>query len=147
MKTGVSKNLLGGMIFLVLGVMVLVAIPRQIPPPDPGMIGPRYVPNLMAIGLIVASLVLIVQGVLFTDGKLRLLEVLPTKEAVAVAVLIALWITALKLGTGYLPTTIIFVFLGLVLFKVRGFWNYLIGTVFTVALFALFAYVLRVRLP
>jgi hypothetical protein len=147
MKTGVSKNLLGGILFLCIGVVVLIAIPRQIPPPEPGMIGPRYVPNLIAIGLVFTSLILIVQGILLTDGKIRLLEVLPTKEATAIAALIALWIAALKLGTGYLPTTIIFVLLGLVLFKVRGFWNYLIGTAFTVLLFALFAYVLRVRLP
>jgi hypothetical protein len=139
---------MGGFLFMAIGIAALSAIPRWIPESEPGTIGPRYVPTIMAVGLLALSAVLVLREAFAGKGsKASFREVLPSKEALAVAGLIAAWVAAQLLGLGYLLSTIVFVFLCLFLFKVRTRLNYVIAGVFTAGLFALFSFALRVKLP
>lgn len=143
-----DKNLAGGVLFLGIGAVILLLIPSQIAPPEPGMIGPRFVPTLMAAGMILASIVLIVQGLAAKKGAgILLRELLPDATALATAGLVVLWIAGLFAGIGYLPATLALVLAGLLLFRVRGWLNYAIGLAFTVMLWAAFRFLLHVQLP
>lgn len=142
-----SKNLLGGALFTAIGIGALAAIPHQIPTGEPGMVGPRFVPTIMAVCILALSAILVVRELIAAGPRVSFRDILPTKEAWAVVGLIALWVGALLIGLGYLLSTIAFIFLCLGLFRVRALRNYVIGGAFAAALFALFAFALRVKLP
>lgn len=143
-----NKNLLSGLLFLGIGTAILLLIPSQVAPPEPDMIGPRFVPTLMAVGMVLTSLILIVQGFLTKGGgTASLRELFPDAYALAMAGMIVVWIAALLLGVGYLISTALLVLAGLLLFRVRGRWNYAIGLAFTVVLYASFKFLLHVELP
>jgi len=142
-----KTNVIGGVLFLVFGLVVLFLIPAQVPAPEPGMIGPRYVPYIMAIAMILLSVVLIVQGLLSKDGKVSFRGILPSKEALLTTLLIILWIVGLALGLGFIPTSLLFVLAGLRLYRTKGWLNYAIAVVFVFVLYLVFAVFLRVQLP
>ncbi len=142
-----KTNVIGGVLFLVFGLVVLFLIPQQIPAPEPGTIGPRYVPYIMAIGMIILSVVLIIQGLFSKDGKVSFRGILPSKEALLTTLLIILWVVGLALGLGFIPTSLLFVIAGLLLFRTKGWLNYVIAVVFVFVLYLVFAVFLRVQLP
>ena len=186
-----KTNVIGGVLFLVLGLAVLLLIPHQVPAPEPGMIGPRYVPTIMAIGMIALSVILIIQGLLSKDDKetpagapakhvtvspagtapeavakatstetpvatskrnvkpdrIALRAIFPTKEALLTTLLIVLWVVGLSVGIGFIPTSIVFVIAGLLLYRTRGWLNYAVAIAFVFGLYVVFAVFLRVQLP
>ena len=142
-----KTNVIGGVLFLVFGLVVLFLIPAQVPPPEPGMIGPRYVPYIMAVAMILLSVVLIVQGLLGKDGKVSFRGILPSKEALLTTLLIILWVIGLALGLGFIPTSLLFVIAGLLLYRTKGWLNYAIAVAFVFLLYLVFAVFLRVQLP
>ena len=142
-----KTNVIGGVLFLIFGLVALFLIPAQVPAPEPGMIGPRYVPYIMAIAMILLSVVLIVQGLLSKDGKVSFRGILPSKEALLTTLLIILWVVGLALGLGFIPTSLLFVLAGLLLYRTKGWLNYAIAVVFVFVLYLVFAVFLRVQLP
>ena len=84
------------MLFLGIGIIILLLIPGQVTDGTTDIeVGPRCVPKIMAIIMIVFSSLLILNDVFLQKdnrGGIKLAEILPTKEAVGVLVLIAVWL-------------------------------------------------------
>lgn len=145
-----TKDTISGLLFLGIGIAILLVMPGQVPDGTAGMeVGPRYVPRLMAILMIVFSSILILNSMFIEKKKEKsedLMSILPSKEAVAVLLLIAAWLIA-QYFLNYLIVTLLFVFLSLLLFRVRKKIDYLIGGSCVFLLYIIFQYFLNVRLP
>ena len=146
-----TKDLIGGILFLVIGIAILVAVPQQIKDVgDDYEVGPRYVPLMMGIFISGLSCLLIIKSLIALRRKtaemISLRSIAPSLEAIAVIILIVAWAIALRF-TNYLIVSTIIMVLGLLLFRVRKIRYYVIGVVFVFAVWALFTYVLHVRLP
>lgn len=146
----ITKDTISGLLFLGIGIAILLVMPAQVPDGAAGMeVGPRYVPKLMAILMIAFSSILIFNS-LFIDkireSREELLSILPSKEALAVVALIIFWMVA-QYFMSYLIVTLAFVFLALLLFRVTKKIDYLIGASCVFILFAVFRFLLNVRLP
>jgi len=145
-----TKDTISGFLFLGIGIVILLVMPVQVPDGAAGLeVGPRYVPQLMAILMIVFSSILILYNIFIEKTKKDsedLMSILPSKEAVAVLVLIAGWLIG-QYFLNYLVVTLIFVFLALLLFRVTKKLDYLIGGSYVFLLFIIFRFFLNVRLP
>jgi hypothetical protein len=145
------KDLIAGILFLAIGVMVLVAIPSQVRDMrDEFEVGPRYVPTMMGIIIVGLSGLLIAKTAVTVKMKtaewVSIRSVVPTKEAIAVIGLIVIWIAALGIAD-YLLVSSIVVVLGLLLFRVKKVVHHLIAVSFVIAVWASFTFILNVRLP
>ena len=145
------KDLIAGILFLAIGIMVLIAIPFQVRDMrDEFEVGPRYVPTMMGIIIVGLSGLLIAKTVVTAKMKtaewVSIRSVVPTKEACAVIGLIVVWIAALGIFD-YLLVSSVVVVLGLLLFRVKNIVHHLIAVSFVVAVWASFTFILNVRLP
>jgi Tripartite tricarboxylate transporter TctB family len=145
-----TKDTISGLLFLGIGIAILLVTPAQVPDGTAGLeVGPRYVPRLMAILMIVFSSILILYNLFIEKIKENsedLKSILPSREALAVLVLIAGWLIG-QYFLNYLIVTLIFVFLALLLFRVTKKLDYLIGGSCVFLLFVIFRFFLNVRLP
>ena len=149
-----KKDILSGLVFLMLGIAVLICVPLTIQDPQLSSVGPRFFPNFIGWSMVVISTALIIQTVL-KQRKAGLPLTLFEKKvqdadkaaerrnnelrAAASAVIMLLYAVLFdKIGC---MTAL------LVLFKVKHIWSYVICYGVAVAIWAGFTFLLSVRLP
>lgn len=145
----IRKNLTGGLAFLVIGVVALILIPRQIGEgfsASQYSLGPRGLPYLTAIVMIVVSVVVILRSTLL--GVEQTIEIRLPDEARALGFYAIMWVVVLLTRPiGFLIGGVILVNAVLVYTKTKRTSYYIYATVFAIALYFAFVYGLNVRLP
>lgn len=147
----VPRDLAAGGLFLIIGIATLVLIPGQIPNADRGLeVGPRYLPQMMGIiitalsgGLILKTLFQVRRN---TAERASASSLVPTLQGLGIIGLILLWLGGLQVAP-YLVVSPVVVVAGLLMFGVKTPRHHLIGIGFVVAVWAMFRFVLQVRLP
>ena len=156
-----KKDILSGLVFLMLGIAVLICVPLTIQDPQLSSVGPRFFPNFIGWSMVVISTALIIQTVL-KQRKAGLPLTLFEKKvqdadkaaerrnnelrAAASAVIMLLYAVLFD-KIGYFPSTLLCMTALLVLFKVKHIWSYVICYGVAVAIWAGFTFLLSVRLP
>lgn len=163
--TEYKKNLLSGLVFLVIGLAVIIAAPLAIKDPQVSAVGPRAFPVFIGWAMVIISIALMGQT-MFKQKKAGLplwekkqsVELTPEeaaqkKEALrneirafaALAIMLAYALLFDKIG--YFASTFLAITAYLVLLRVKNIWSYVISYGIGVAIWAAFTYLLSVRLP
>ena len=163
--TEYKKNLLSGLVFLLIGVIVLIAAPIYINDPQVSAVGPRAFPQFIGWAMIIISTILISQSALkqhraglpliekkdkktLTEEERAARKTAVRNELRAFAALAIMLAYALLFDKiGYFASTFLAVTAYLVLLRVKSIWSYVISYAVAVALWAAFTYLLAVRLP
>ena len=145
-----KKDILSGLVFLMLGIAVLICVPLTIQDPQLSSVGPRFFPNFIGWSMVVISTALIIQTVLKQRKAglpLTLFEKKVQDADKAASAVIMLLYAVLFDKIGYFPSTLLCMTALLVLFKVKHIWSYVICYGVAVAIWAGFTFLLAVRLP
>ncbi len=145
----IRKNLVGGLAFLLIGVVALILIPRQIGEgfsASQFSLGPRGLPYLTAIVMIAVSLVVILRSTIL--GVDQTIEISIPDEVRAVGFYAIVWgVILLTRPFGFLVGGVLLVNAVLAYTRIRKVNYYIYATVFAVLLYFAFVYGLNVRLP
>ena len=161
--TEYKKNLISGLVFMLIGIIVLVAAPIYIKDPQVSAVGPRAFPQFIGWAMVVISAALIGQAAYkqhraglpliekkekqeCTDGSTKKAAVYNELRAFG-ALLIMLAYAFLFDKIGYFASTFLAVTAYLLLLRVKSIWSYLISYAVGVAIWAAFTYLLAVHLP
>ncbi|MBQ9197390.1 MAG: tripartite tricarboxylate transporter TctB family protein [Clostridia bacterium] len=160
--TEYRKNILSGLIFLVIGIVVLVATPLAVKDPQVSAVGPRAFPSFIGGAMVALSLALIGQAI-YRQHKagLPLLNIIgerrkdadekreglknETRAFIALAIMLIYAILFDKIG--YFASTFLAITAYLLLLRVKSVWSYAISYAVGGAIWAAFTYLLSVRLP
>lgn len=148
MKVKIKTNLWSGIIMGVLSIILLVVLPTQVRVPayDSGAPSPRIIPAICLAGMLICSVALIVQSLVFKKEKIFEFEWSGEKPALLMILLLCAY-TALIINIG-------FTFATLIVFPIMLFYCgerkppiYIFTVVAGVGVFFLFKYVFHVSLP
>lgn len=145
----VRTNLTGGIAFLLIGVVMLILIPRQIGvgfSASQYSLGPRGLPYLISFVMIFVSAIVIFRSAVL--GVEQTIEVRFPDELRAVGFYLIMWAVVLLTGPiGFLIGGVLLVFAVLAYTRVRKVSYYIYATIFAVSLYFAFVYGLNIRLP
>lgn len=148
MKIKIKTNLWSGIIMGVLSIVLLVILPNQVRVPafDSGAPSPRIIPAICLVGMLICSIALIIQSLVFKKEKIFEFEWSFEKPALFLILLLCLY-TVMIINIGFTISTVI-------LFPVVLFYCgerkppiYIFTVLAGVGVFFLFKYVFHVSLP
>jgi len=157
-----KKNMLSGLVFMLIGVIVLIVVPIYIKDPQVSAVGPRAFPRFIGWAMIIISAALIGQtafkrlraGLPLFGGDRKEQRSAEEKKAAATnefralaALLIMLEYAYLFDKIGFFHSTLLAVTAYLLLLRVKTVWSYLISYGVVAVIWAAFTYLLSVRLP
>ena len=150
MNYKIKINVVGGIIFLILAMILWYLIPSQIPVTTDAVITSRSFPKLIVVVMFFSSLFILVNDLIKIARKLPVQEVeVNLKEegrAVITCVLLILYAVLLNI-IGFLFASIAYCCAMLAFFKCKNWKYYLIVTVICVAVTYIFKNILLVQLP
>jgi len=140
--------LLTGIIMGIVSIVFLILIPHQVRVPafDSGAPSPRIIPTFVWIGILVCSLILIVQSLFFKKEDIFVFEI---KNELPLLILIAMTcgFAFLIINFGFLTGVIIF-FPGMLLYMRERKWlTYVVTVAIGVGVYFLFTKVFYLSLP
>lgn len=156
-----QKDMLSGIVFLILGIAVLICVPLTIQDPQLSSVGPRFFPNFIGWSMVVISAALLIQTMVKQKKAGLSLTIFSSKKQggeeatiarrnelrAAASAGIMLLYAALFDQIGYFPSTLLCMTAMLALFKVKHIWSYVICYGVAVVIWAGFTFLLSVRLP
>ena len=145
----VRNNLVGGVIFLVLGIVLWFMIPYQI-----GMsfsasnyaLSPRSVPYLLSIVMIFFSLILIIKSLVFKQEEIITIQLKDELRAFLFYLMVVVSILLMNM-IGYLFAALLLGISTLLFMRIKKKSYYIYIGLFVVAVYVIFAMILKVRLP
>ena len=148
MKVKIKTNLVTGIVMGLISVILLIAMPSQVRVPayDSGAPSPRIIPGICLVLMLVFSLVLIVQSLVFKKEKI--VEFDWAKEKPAVILILGMCVyVALIISIGYILASIITFLAVLWYCGERKPGIYLYVTAASVIIYFLFKSVFKIALP
>ncbi len=144
----IKTNLCTGIIMGIFSILLLIALPTQVPLPmfDSGAPSPRILPMFALIGILIASIALIIQSLVFKQEKIYEFDLKNELPMIITIGLLCLF-AALIITIGFiLASCIVFPIL---LFYVgeRKPAIYIITILAAVMIFYLFKFILNISLP
>lgn len=148
MKIKIKTNLWSGIIMGVLSLVLLILLPQQvrIPAYDSGAPSPRIIPGICIILMLIFSIVLIIQSLVFKKEKIVEFDFNKEKPAILLILLLCVYV-ALIIIVGFIPASIITFVVLLAYCGERKPFIYIFAIVFAVAIFFMFKYIFNVSLP
>lgn len=148
MKFNIKTNLWSGIIMGCLSLLLLILMPSQVRVPayDSGAPSPRIIPGICLVIILVFSIVLIIQSVVFKKEKIVVFDWEKEKPAIFLIALLCVYV-ALILVIGFIPASIITFFIVLAYCGERKPFIYIVIAAATVGIYFLFKYVFTVSLP
>ncbi|MGN0715092.1 MAG: tripartite tricarboxylate transporter TctB family protein, partial [Anaerovoracaceae bacterium] len=106
MKFKIKTNLWSGIIMGAISLLLLVLLPNQvrIPAYDSGAPSPRIIPAICLIIMLIFSIVLIIQSVVFKKEKIVEFDWQKEKPAILLIALLCIYV-ALILFIGFIPAS------------------------------------------
>lgn len=142
-----------GVFFFLLGLLLYIAVPKQIPTQSVGTVGPGVFPQTMAMLMMAASVGMIISCIykdrhhMFPDTKPDFKAALKKEIPVVIAIGIFLVYAFLLTRIGFIPSTLLCGMSFMVLLRNKKWWLYLIFTIITFAVYGVFKYLLYIQLP
>lgn len=108
MKFKIKTNLWSGIIMGAISILLLVLMPSQVRVPayDSGAPSPRIIPGVCLVLMLVFSVVLIIQSLVFKKEKVVEFDWAVEKPAIVLILIMCVYV-ALILFIGYIPASII----------------------------------------
>ena len=150
MKYKIKVNLIGGMIFAIVALILWFYIPSQIPDDGNSIITSRTFPKIIVIIMFLSSCFVFFSDVirLLLKKKVNEVEITMAEEGRALLVCILLVIYVfLFVRIGFLFSSIAFCYGMLVFFKCKNWKYYIILTILPIIITYIFKYLLMVQLP
>ena len=148
MKFKIKTNLVSGILMGLFSIFLLVTMPQQIRVPafDSGAPSPRIIPMICTVLMLVFSVVLIIQSLVFKKEKV--VEFDWQKEKPAIILILALCVyVALIISIGYVLASIIVFCLVLFYCGERKLYMFVYTIVAAVLIYFLFKKVFLINLP
>ncbi len=108
MKFKIKTNLWSGIIMGAISILLLVLMPSQVRVPayDSGAPSPRIIPGVCLVLMLIFSVVLIIQSLVFKKEKVVEFDWAVEKPAIVLILIMCVYV-ALILFIGYIPASII----------------------------------------
>ncbi len=148
MKFKIKTNLWSGIIMGTLSLVLLILMPYQVRVPayDSGAPSPRIIPGICLVLMLIFSIVLIIQSLVFKQEKIVEFDWEKEKPAILLIVLLCIYV-ALILTLGFIPASIITFFIVLAYCGERKPFIYIFIAAATIGIYFLFKNVFTVSLP
>lgn len=149
MNLKVNSNIISGVVFLGLSILILVIMPQQIEVMQEGSINAQTIPRLVAIVMMVCSISLLIQGIFFSEKKSVSFNRDNVRKELRGIIMIAIFIGygAIIDFAGFLISSLLLSIACLLFFKVKN-WKFYVATFAAVfIIYYSFAYALNVNLP
>lgn len=148
MKIKIKTNLVTGIIMALFSIFMLVVMPNQVRVPkfDSGAPSPRIIPGVCLVIILICSIILIIQSLVFKKEKVVEFEWKNEKPAILLIALLCLYV--------FLIIHIGFILASAIVFSVILFYSgerkpfiYIFTIALAVGVYFLFSYVFHVSLP
>ncbi|MCF0127468.1 MAG: tripartite tricarboxylate transporter TctB family protein [Pseudobutyrivibrio sp.] len=148
MKFKIKTNLWSGIIMGILSVVLLILLPYQvrIPAYDSGAPSPRIIPGICIVIMLIFSIVLIIQSLVFKKEKIVEFDWEKEKPAILLILLLCIYV-ALILFVGFIAASTIVFCLILFYCGERKPFIYIFTILSAIGIFLLFKFVFTVSLP
>ncbi len=148
MKVKIKTNLCSGVLMGLVSTILLIVLPEQVrlPAYDSGAPSPRIIPTIVLSGILIASLILIIQSLIFKKEKIYEYDLKKETPTIVLIILMCLF-SAIIINLGFLAA--VFIVFPLILFymKERTPFIYIFSIVSGVGIFFLFRTVFNISLP
>lgn len=148
MKIKIKTNLWSGIIMGVLSLILLVLLPNQVRVPayDSGAPSPRIIPGICLVIMLIFSIALIIQSLVFKQEKIVEFDWEKEKPAILLILLLCVYV-ALIMTLGFIIASAIVFIIALAYCGERKPFIYLFTIAAAVAIYFLFKNVFVVSLP
>ena len=148
MKFKIKTNLWSGIIMGAISAILLILLPVQVRVPtyDSGAPSPRIIPGICLIIMLIFSIVLIIQSLVFKKEKIVEFDWEKEKPAILLIALLCIYV-ALMLTVGFIIGSVITFVLILFYCGERKPFIYIFVIAAAIGIFFLFKYVFNVSLP
>lgn len=148
MKFKIKTNLVSGIVFGLLSAICLYVMPTQVKLPgfDSGAPSPRIIPGICLVAILVFSIVLIVESLVFKKEKIVEFDWQKEKPAILLIALMCIYV-ALIINIGYILASIIVFCIILFYCGERKPWIYIFTIAASIGIYFLFTKVFHISLP
>ncbi len=148
MKFKIKTNLWSGIIMGLLSIILLIIMPYQVRVPafDSGAPSPRIIPGICLVIMLIFSIVLIIQSLVFKKEKVVEFDWQKEKPAILMIALLCLYV-ALILFIGFVPASAVTFIIILAYCGERKPFIYIFIVAASIGIYFLFKYVFTVSLP
>ena len=148
MKFKIKTNLWTGIIMGLVSAFLLFVLPKQVRVPafDSGAPSPRIIPGSCIVGILICSIILIIQSLVFKKEKIIEFD---WKQEKPIVILIAMLcaFTALIIYTGFIPAVVIVFPIMLFYCGERKPPIYIFTVAAGIGIYYMFKYVFNISLP
>jgi hypothetical protein len=149
MKKWMNSNFIGGILFFVISIVILLLMPGQIDSYESGNITAKTIPDLLAKVMLVCSVALMIQGMFGKRNKqITITRDMLTRELRS-AVMIGIFIVYAVLipMIGFMIASVALAIALLAFYKVKIWYYYAIATTIVVSVVMVFSHLLYVKFP
>lgn len=147
-KFKIRTYLWSGIIMGLFSLVMLIMMPSQVrlPKYDSGAPNPRVIPGFCLIGILVCSLILIIQSLVFKKDKVVEFDWVKEKPCIILILLLCAFV-ALTIYIGFIPAACIVFPIILIYCGERKPFIYIFTIAAGIGIFFLFKYVFHISLP
>lgn len=148
MKFKIKTNLVTGIVMGLFSAICLLIMPSQVKLPgfDSGAPSPRIIPGICLVVILVFSIALIIQSLVFKKEKVVEFDWSKEKPAILLIALLCIYV-ALIINIGYIFASVIVFCIILFYCGERKPWIYIFTIAASVGIFFLFTKVFHISLP
>lgn len=148
MKIKIKTYLWSGIIMGIFSILMLLAMPSQVRLPmfDSGAPSPRIIPGICLVGMLICSVILVIQSLVFKKDKVMELDWANEKPCLILILLLRIYV-ALTIYIGFIPAVCIIFPIILFYCGERKPPIYIFTVAAGIGIFFLFKYVFHISLP
>lgn len=148
MKFQIKTYLWSGIIMGLFSGLMLLAMPSQVRLPafDTGAPSPRIIPGICLVGMLICSVILLIQSLVFKKEKTIEFDWAKEKPCIIMILMLCVYV-ALVIYIGYIPATCIIFPAMLFYCGERKPFIYIFTVASGIGIFFLFKYVFHISLP
>lgn len=148
MKFKIKTNLVSGIVMGLISLILLVAMPSQVRVPayDSGAPSPRIIPTACIVLMLVFSIILIIQSLVFKKEKIVEFDWEQEKPVIVLILMMCIYV-ALIIYMGYVIASIVTFIAVLLYCGEKKLPTYVVTVAASVVIFFLFKNVFNIQLP
>lgn len=148
MKIKIKTCLWSGIIMGIFSILMLIAMPSQVRLPmfDSGAPSPRIIPGICLVGMLICSVILVIQSLVFKKDKEMEFDWSKEKPCIILILLLCVYV-ALTIYIGFIPAVCIIFPIILFYCGERKPPIYIFTVAAGIGIFFLFKYVFHISLP
>lgn len=148
MKFKIKTNLVSGIVMGIFSIVMLCLLPTQVRVPayDSGSPSPRIIPGTCLVLMLIFSIVLIIQSLVFKKEKIVEFDWAKEKPVIVLIIIMCVYV-ALIIYMGYIFASIVTFIAVLLYCGEKKLPTYVVAVVASVVIFFLFKNVFNIQLP